>query len=30
MAIISFDVDEEIEYTPEYGGNRDSKDPCRS
>ncbi len=28
MAIISFDPDTIIDYMPEYGGNRDSVDPC--
>jgi hypothetical protein len=28
MAIVSYDGDEVIEYTPEYMGNRDSDDPC--
>jgi hypothetical protein len=28
MAIISFDKDAVIEFVPEYGGNRDSDDPC--
>ncbi len=28
MAIISFDPDTIIDYLPEYGGNRDSADPC--
>lgn len=28
MAIISFDKDTLIDYIPEYGGNRDSIDPC--
>lgn len=28
MAIISFDKDAVIDYVPEYGGNRDSNDPC--
>ncbi len=28
MAIISFDPDTIIDYLPEYGGNRDSTDPC--
>ena len=28
MAIISFDKDTPIEYIPEYGGNRNSDDPC--
>ncbi len=28
MAIISFDPDTIIDYLPEYGGNRDSVDPC--
>ena len=28
MAIISFDPDTIIEYVPEYGGNRDSDEPC--
>ncbi len=28
MAIISFDQDTIIDYLPEYGGNRDSVDPC--
>lgn len=28
MAIISFDRDALIDYVPEYGGNRDSIDPC--
>lgn len=28
MAIISFDKDALVDYIPEYGGNRDSFDPC--
>jgi hypothetical protein len=28
MAIISFDPDSVVDYIPEYGGNRDSDDPC--
>ncbi|MBE7413842.1 MAG: hypothetical protein HS130_00885 [Deltaproteobacteria bacterium] len=28
MAIVSYDPDELIEYMPEYGGNRESEDPC--
>lgn len=28
MAIISFDKDVLIDYVPEYGGNRDSENPC--
>ncbi len=28
MAIISFDRDAVIDYIPEYGGNRESLDPC--
>jgi len=28
MAIISFDKDALIDYAPEYGGNRDSENPC--
>lgn len=28
MAIISFDPDVLIDFLPEYGGNRDSDDPC--
>ena len=28
MAIISFDKDAVIDYAPEYGGNRDSENPC--
>lgn len=28
MAIISFDKDTVVEYVPEFGGNRDSDDPC--
>lgn len=28
MAIVSFDKDTVIDYIPEYGGNRDSFDPC--
>lgn len=28
MAIISFDKESVIDYIPEYGGNRDSMDPC--
>lgn len=28
MAIISFDKDAVIDYVPEYGGNRESFDPC--
>lgn len=28
MAIISFDRDSVQEYIPQYGGNRDSSDPC--
>ncbi len=28
MAIISFDTDTVIDYVPEYGGNRNSDDPC--
>lgn len=28
MAIVSFDKDVLIDYVPEYGGNRDSLDPC--
>lgn len=28
MAIISFDRDSTVDYVPEYGGNRESCDPC--
>lgn len=28
MAIIGFDKDAIIDYAPEYGGNRDSENPC--
>ncbi|MBI5491999.1 MAG: hypothetical protein HY893_03605 [Deltaproteobacteria bacterium] len=28
MAIISFDRDAVVDYIPEYGGNRESIDPC--
>jgi len=28
MAIISFDRDSILDYIPEYGGNRESADPC--
>lgn len=28
MAIISFSKDSIVDYIPEYGGNRDSDDPC--
>lgn len=28
MAIVSFDRDSIIDYIPEYGGNRESLDPC--
>lgn len=28
MAIVSFSKDTIIDYVPEYGGNRDSADPC--
>jgi hypothetical protein len=28
MALISFDKDTVVDYVPEYGGNRDSDDPC--
>src|SRR5574337_449040 len=28
MAIISFDKDAAVDYIPEYGGNRESLDPC--
>jgi len=28
MAIISFDRDSIVDYIPEYGGNRESADPC--
>lgn len=28
MAIIGFDKDAVIDYAPEYGGNRDSENPC--
>ncbi|MBI1913034.1 MAG: hypothetical protein HYS21_13690 [Deltaproteobacteria bacterium] len=28
MAIISFDKDAVVDYVPEYGGNRDSQEPC--
>lgn len=28
MAIISFDRDTLVDYVPEYGGNRESLDPC--
>ena len=28
MAIISFDKDTLVDYIPEYGGNRNSADPC--
>lgn len=28
MAIISYDKDTPIDYIPEYGGNRDSENPC--
>ncbi len=28
MAIISFDPDTVVDYVPEYGGNRNSEDPC--
>lgn len=28
MAIIGFDKDAVIDYMPEYGGNRDSENPC--
>lgn len=28
MAIISFDRDAVVDYVPEYGGNRDSENPC--
>lgn len=28
MAIIGFDKDALIDYAPEYGGNRDSENPC--
>lgn len=28
MAIIGFDKDALVDYVPEYGGNRDSDDPC--
>jgi hypothetical protein len=28
MAIVSFDTESVIDYLPEYGGNRDTIDPC--
>lgn len=28
MAIVSYDKDTVIDYIPEYGGNRESADPC--
>lgn len=28
MAIISFDIDAVVDYIPEYGGNRESAEPC--
>lgn len=28
MAIISFDRDSVVDYMPEYGGNRESSEPC--
>lgn len=28
MSIVSFDKDSVVDYIPEYGGNRESADPC--